>query len=648
MHGEMAIIITILLVIAALVLVGPILALIAFLRVRAVERRSTTSPAAPSPAYETTLDAVWAKLRALEARLKAAEDRLAAGPPPAPPFQPAVAPPSPKPAAPLPPSPPPTAAAKPPAPPVAPPAFQPPPPAFKAEEPAGLDMEALIGGRWLNRIGILAVLAAASFFVKYAFDNKWIGPAGQVAFLLLAGAGLLVFSTWLLARDYRYFSEGITALGGGVLYLALWAAWDYYKLFSQGVSFAGMIVVTAALLGLAVGRNSQRIAYLALIGGFLTPFLLSTGKDAQVELFTYVAVLSAGLIGLAWTREWVSLELVAFLWTQLYFWGWYDQFYEPEKLLRTAGFATLFYLVYAALPVVRSRRASALPAVETIVVLFNAFFYLIALRQMLWPDQRWTLTAAVLGLAAAHVAIARAVPITRAGELPTARLLFAGLALTFATLAIPIRLEGKWITIAWAVEGAVLIGTGLRAALRSLRWAGLLLFAIVVFRLFAFPIDVDQAFFNARFAVFAVSVASFAAALWAARQNEGLLSTNERNVFVLVALAANLLSLWALSLEIWEAYRYDTLMRQLALSLLWTLYASGLMLFGVRRERAGLRWQALALFGVVVVKVFLFDLSFLERVYRILSFLALGVVLLVVSFLYQRRLAATRSQESPP
>ncbi len=94
------------------------------------------------------------------------------------------------------------------------------------------------------------------------------------------------------------------------------------------------------------------------------------------------------------------------------------------------------------------------------------------------------------------------------------------------------------------------------------------------------------------------------------------------------------------------AYRnvgIDTgLARQLGLSLLWLLYASVLITAGVRRKAAALRWQALILFGIVVMKVFLFDLSFLERFYRIVSFVVLGVVLLVVSFLYQRRLAGEK------
>jgi uncharacterized membrane protein len=58
-----------------------------------------------------------------------------------------------------------------------------------------------------------------------------------------------------------------------------------------------------------------------------------------------------------------------------------------------------------------------------------------------------------------------------------------------------------------------------------------------------------------------------------------------------------------------------------------------------------LRWQALALFGVTIFKVFVNDMALLDGFYRIASSIALGVVLLVVSFLYQRSVKPTQAQQ---
>ncbi|MFQ5696335.1 MAG: DUF2339 domain-containing protein, partial [Terriglobia bacterium] len=518
----------------------------------------------------------------------------------------------------------------------------------------GLDLETRIAGRWLNRVGIVALLLAVSFFLKYAFENDWVGPGGRVALGFLAGTGLLVYSQWLLRRGYPYFSGGMAGLGAGVLYLSLYAAWNFYHLIPQPLAFAGMVVVTGAMISMALGRDSQQLALLALAGGLLTPMLLDTGEDAQVPLFTYLAVLNAGLLVPARLRNWRHLELMAFAGTMIYYWAWVDAYYQVSKLGRTAGFATLFFAEFAALPVIQSRRLGTITQEHTVLVLGNAALFLFALQHLLYRDHRWALTWAVLALAAAHLGAARLLPPSKPDRPSLPRLLFAGLALTLATLVIPIRLEGQWITIAWAVEGVVLVWTGLKVGLRALRWAGLLLFAVAAGRLLFFQIPARRFLLNPRFLTFSAAVASFAAAFLISRRRHQMLSKAERLAYDFVGLGANVFFLMALSMEVWDLFgrmRPDLgaetrLTQQLALSLLWTLYAAALIAWGAQRKSPALRWQGLALFGFVVGKVFLYDLSFLERIYRIASFAVLGLLLVVVSFFYQKRGAGGHAEEA--
>ncbi|MCL6566643.1 MAG: DUF2339 domain-containing protein [Acidobacteriia bacterium] len=586
----------------------------AFLRVRRLERR--VQEIQTEREILRRLHALEQKVAALESGAGApAADRAAVSPPSVAPEPSAVSPPS---ARPLP----------------------PPGPA-----PSERDLESLIGGRLLNRIGIAALLLAAAFFLKLAYDNRWIGPAGQVAILLVCGAALLVWSQWLLRRGYPYFSEGIAGLGGAVLYLALYFGWSYHNLFGPGTAFTGMIPITITLLAIAVGRDSQRIAVIALLGGFATPMLASTGRDQQVTLFSYLTVLDAGLVALGWLRRWRSLELLAFAATQIYFWGWYNEFYTEEKLFRTAAFATLFFLLFSAIPFLRAQRERQFTRGPFLLVLANAFLFLIALRQMLWTEHRWMLTLAVLALSALHLVISRMSPPGEAGQPSPVRILYAGLALTFATLAIPIRLEGRWITLAWAIEGVVLIWSGFRTRLWLLRAAGLVLFALVAFRLFVFPIPAATFLLNARLLTWLFCAGCFAAAAYMARQEREQQEKREPALYAAVAAAANLLLLWTLSQEIWDVFgrmhrplgMETRQAQQMMLSLLWAVYGTVLVVVGFVRKLAGLRWQALALFGLTVIKVFLYDLSFLSRASRIFSFLVLGVVLLLASFLYARR-----------
>jgi uncharacterized membrane protein len=513
-----------------------------------------------------------------------------------------------------------------------------------------VDLENLIAGRWLNRIGILAVIIAVSFFLRYAFDNNWIGPSGRVAIGVLIGAALLPWSQWLLGKGYFYFSEGIAGLGEATLLLSIWAGCHYYSLFSNDVGFAGMIVVTAVMAIIALGRDSERIALLSLFGGFLTPLLLSTGKDEQVVLFTYLLILGGGLLIIGWRREWVTLAPASFFFTQIYFWGWYSRFYEPQKLGRTILFAMLFFLLHFALPVLRIIRFAALDPVGMLLVPANSLAYVCALYAMLWPQDRWPLTLLVLVLSAAHVAVARFVPPAKPGEWPVTQQLFAGLALTFATLAIPIRLEGKWITLALALEGAILIRTGYRALMPLLRNAGFLLLLVAALRVVFLPLPAQPFLLNERFGTYLGVIVSMAIALFVARRHGVSNNKRETATEAILGVAINLYTLLALSLELWDYLGHDVslgidtgLAQHLALSLLWTAYASILIMIGIRRQTPALRWQALVLFGLVVTKVFLYDSSYLERFYRILSFLILGLVLLIVSFLYQSKTSRGRA-----
>lgn len=519
----------------------------------------------------------------------------------------------------------------------------------------GLDMEQLIAGRWLNRIGVVALLLAVSFFLKYAFDNDWIGPRGQVASGLLGGAAILIYSQWLLHRGHAEFANRIAGLGGGVLYLSLFAGSNYHHFFPLPLGFGGMAAVTVTLVIIAVKRDSQAMALVGLLGGLLTPVLLSTGRDAPVELFTYLALLNAGILLIARARQWPKVEWLAFGGTMFYFWGWWNGHYHADRRNLTTGFATLFFLEFAVLPVLQARRFGALGAAQTTLVVLNALGYLAALQRLLYDEQRVTLSAMLLLLAGVHLAIVRWLPMSEASP-SLVRLLFGGLALTFVTLVIPVQLDGKWISMAWAIEGAILIVVGFRTQIAHLRSAGLALFAVVVGRLVLFPVHGTQPLLiNQRFGLFAVVIVCLATALWRSRSHKSELREEERAAFGVVGLFVNILALWALSCEVWdyggssgaEEGRRSDFAQQLGLSLLWTAYATGLVAAGVRWANKALRWQGLALLGVVTAKVFLYDLSSLEAIYRIVSFTVLGVLVLGISFFYQRAASNYSVKEMP-
>ena len=517
-------------------------------------------------------------------------------------------------------------------------------------QPSHADLEALIGGRWFNRIGIIALLFAVSYFLKLAFDNNWIGPAGRVTIGILLGALMLPWSQWLLSCGYTYFAEGIAGLGEATLFVSVWAGCQYYTLFSRGVGFAALIFVTIIMAILALWRNSSRIAFLSLLGGLLTPALVSSGKNEQLVLFSYLLCLGAAALFIIWRKNWQLLLPLAFVGTQLYFWQWYDAFYTRSGFLEsTLIFATLFFLLFAILPIARALQRLELRAMDLFLAFSNALAYGVGLYVFLWPDDRWPLTLIFLALSAAHLLVASLLPESPAPAIALPRGLYTFLAVSFFTFAIPIRLEHNAITLAFAIEGAALVCIGFRTLSGLLRPTGYLLLGITAFRLLDQPPPAHAFLFNERFGSYLLLVVCLGFSLWSARDSSAPEKSSRQAESAFLAVATSFFALIALSLEFWDYFGRASsaldhaLAQHLALSILWTCYAGLLLLLGIQRHSPLLRWQALVLLGIVVAKVFLFDLSFLARVYRILSFFILGSVLLAVSFFYQRKLARNRT-----
>src|SRR6266566_9808455 len=191
----------------------------------------------------------------------------------------------------------------------------PPPPPMPKAQPGlrsssareDADLEKKIGQYWLNRIGIVAMLIGVSYFLKYAFENNWIGPGGRIVIGLLAGIGLVLWSERFRARGYAAFSYSLKAVGIGTLYLSLWGGFQVYDLIPAGAAFVAMAIVTASTIALSLSQNAELLASFALVGGFATPLLLSTGQNHEVVLFSYVCLLDLAILTMAIVKPWRRL-----------------------------------------------------------------------------------------------------------------------------------------------------------------------------------------------------------------------------------------------------------------------------------------------------------------------------------------------------
>jgi uncharacterized membrane protein len=203
-----------------------------------------------------------------------------------------------------------------------------------------------------------------AWFVKLAIDNHWIGPLGRVLIGLVAGAGLIAWSERFRARGYIAFAYSLKATGSGILYIALWAAFSLFHLVPASVAFVAMIAVTAFNGFLAWIQESELLALYAILGGLITPVLVSTGGNHEITLFSYLLMLDVAVLVLVALRPWSRLLFAAFIGTVIFVLGWWLEFYSQAQIARTAFFLECFFLIFAFAPrLVRLNldRAGSLP-----------------------------------------------------------------------------------------------------------------------------------------------------------------------------------------------------------------------------------------------------------------------------------------------
>ena len=646
----------------------------------------------------------------------------------------------------------------------------PPPPAPPAASPRpALDLEQRIGARWATWVGIVVILVAGALFLKWAFDDQYLGPASRVGIGIVSGLLMLLGGLALHRRhDVPYLSEGLSGGGLGTLYLSLFAAHSLYGLLGPAAAFATMFAVTVLGTAVAVLSNRLSTAVLAVLGGLLTPLLLQLERPDERNLFAYLLVLDALALLVARFRTWAPLNWLAWTGTALLvlptLWG------EPQAqqpLARLLLLSTIF-LVFLAVPLFRERTARRrTEPIDLVLVVANAAAYFWAVYV--------TLEAWRPGLegpyAVALAVLYRLVASDYASRVPddaVTPIVHEGVSWTFLTLAVPLWLEAQWITLAWAIQGVMLLWLASRAPTAVAAWSGfaaLLLAALRAAALDRYWLASTTPVWNLTFLFHLVVVGALAvggalagrvqaghghrvgpetlrATLWVVaaatlavlfwREPGGLwpatlltlevlalgglarlsgspafvvatpllaavlvlrvLGADDRLardaaeslvsapllsragaclaiglaggrlarastpaaqlVGRLLSGAAGLVLLFVLSVN-WTRYldglqsaaraagrtqavaalRWQT---QVGLSVLWAVYAGVALAWGFLRANRAVRYAALGLLGLTVFKVFAVDLAAVKTAYRILSFLVLGVVLLLVSFAYQK------------
>ncbi|MFM2246484.1 MAG: hypothetical protein RL071_2558, partial [Pseudomonadota bacterium] len=203
-------------------------------------------------------------------------------------------------------------------------------------------------------LGGFSLLLGAIFALSAAIDKGWVGPGLRVFVGLLLGTGAVVRGATLRAKGMSWSGAGLLGAGQGVLYGSIFAAASLYHLLGQATAFGALCALTALGMALATRLRDPVSATLSLIGGLMTPVLLSTGENNALGLFSYLTVLTGGAVYVAARRGWAPLLLAAALGAMALFVGWTARYRAPDQLP-----AAVLALAALAVPLLAAALAAA-------------------------------------------------------------------------------------------------------------------------------------------------------------------------------------------------------------------------------------------------------------------------------------------------
>ncbi len=500
--------------------------------------------------------------------------------------------------------------------------------------------ELAVGQKWFLGLGVLILLLGAGFFLKYAFDTQLLGPTTQVTAGFVAGAFCLASGEVLRRRNLRGLDVGIAALGFGLIYLSAYAASQIYDLLPAWLALTLMLAGTALGITLALNWNSQALGALSLAGGFLATILFHISPVEQVLFFSYLIVLNIGGQLLTFMKRWPWIDFFRFSLTWIAYGTWMFSHRQEDHWLLCFSFNQFLFLSLSIVPFLQTELDSR-PWCFVVGVVNGLFCaensgHLLHFERL--PTSLVTLVYALLCFSLAVGAWRQARPGLRASWLIGKGAVF--LLITAATI-----LHSEWITAFWAAQMVVLFLVAVRTQDRFLRGCTAVLALIVALRFvlsdtlgvadwpigFAghHPFTTDLVLRWLTAAVVIGSLIFIAVSERSSGQSGRYAGWFE--LLGVITLFGFLNGEAARSNVEFFSRAWLT-----AYSVLWSFFGAGLLGYGLRRKRRVYRVTGIGLLLLTVAKVLAFDTAEVSTPCRVLSCLALGAVLVGLSFLYHR------------
>ncbi len=330
-------------------------------------------------------------------------------------------------------------------------------------------------GNVVLKIGVIILFFGIAFLINYASQRNVVSLelrliAAAVAALALLGLG------WRLRHTKTAYGLTLQGAGVGILYLVVFGAGKLYNLLPLELALGLMVALVALSCLLAVIEDGRALAAFGSIGGFLAPVLMSTGGGNHVVLFSYYCLLNLGIFAIAWKKSWRELNLIGFFFTFGIATVWGASAYQPQHFATTEPFLVLFFLFYLIISVLFAHRQPVnLRGYIDGPLVFGLPLVVSGLQYYLVRDMHLGMALSALGLGFLYLGVTSLLWRRFRDAMRLLCEAFLALGVVFASLAIPLALDGHWSAAIWALEGAGMVWIGARQQRLLARHFGLLL-----------------------------------------------------------------------------------------------------------------------------------------------------------------------------
>ncbi|MGZ4055825.1 MAG: DUF2339 domain-containing protein, partial [Bacteroidia bacterium] len=334
--------------------------------------------------------------------------------------------------------------------------FKIPPQALKPKAPSDFNFEAFIGGKLIVIIGIIVLVIGLGIGVKYAIDNDMLGPMARIALAYVAG-GIILALALKLKANYKAFSAVLLSGGMASLYFTTFVAYSIYENelgFHQLPAFIIMLIFTAFTVFAATIYNLEVIGIVGLVGAYAIPMLLSDGSGKIEVMFSYMLIINCGVLILSFKKYWQILNHTSYGFTWLIVAAWFAGKYSGEaQTMMIMSFSFLFFLIfYISNMAYKIIKKEQFGVIDVIRIVSNSFIFFgigyAALNNKTYSDYLGLFTVAN---ALVHLVFSYIVFKNKLLDRKLFYLLIA-LVLSFITIAVPVQLEGNWVTLFWSAE----------------------------------------------------------------------------------------------------------------------------------------------------------------------------------------------------